>query len=187
MPSGAAGGAGVDAAEVERRKRLEEKEQEIQRMMARIAEMERKKKAAKGKKPDGPQQGTPEPVSEATVTAQPEAEEVKQDAAMKEVAPVLEAGAAAEAGAGWEAGAVATESAPVEEAEAAAVVKVRSPTSSTPTRPRMLSAPSLPAQGASTRATPVRTAGKSSPGALTIPSLTPHGPSCSFPPSLPHR
>ncbi|TNY21530.1 RNA binding protein [Rhodotorula diobovata] len=126
-PSGAAGGAGVDAAEVERRKRLEEKEQEIQRMMARIAEMERKKKAAKGKKPDGPQQGTPEPVSEATVTAQPEAEEVKQDAAMKEVAPVLEAGAAAEAGAGWEAGAVATESAPVEEAEAAAVVKHKAP------------------------------------------------------------
>ncbi|BGP43758.1 hypothetical protein JCM10449v2_007815 [Rhodotorula kratochvilovae] len=42
----------ADAAEVERKTRLEEKEREIQRMMARIAEMERRKKEGKGKKPE---------------------------------------------------------------------------------------------------------------------------------------
>ncbi|GAA5839855.1 hypothetical protein JCM9279_005189 [Rhodotorula babjevae] len=40
----------VDAAEVERKRRLEEKEHEIERMMARIAEMERKKQALREKK-----------------------------------------------------------------------------------------------------------------------------------------
>ncbi|GAA5927098.1 hypothetical protein JCM3775_002446 [Rhodotorula graminis] len=53
----------VDAAEVERKRRLEEKEHEIERMMVRIAEMERKKQALRDKKGAAERQGdkvTPE-------------------------------------------------------------------------------------------------------------------------------
>jgi len=62
----------VDAAEVERKRRLEEKEHEIERMMARIAEMERKKQALRDKKGAGGRQvqlGTPEVEAAAAAAA----------------------------------------------------------------------------------------------------------------------